>query len=222
MKRILTITATFFILFWGVYSCNSDKSQKEVENENVEKTIADSNALNNKTNADFDLLGFKQLADSFIANIENKSIAFHLIQDTLKTSELSEQELKRLPTGYLVRNSTYCIKYRFDLDSPDKDLGVSIIQSQFNSIIETDSVFDRLRYLANEDKVTEGGLTGLTYTNDYVLKQPLKIYWLNTGCKYSFDNHKKYGAFLVKSLKDKTIIDSLWCECGAVDCKKKK
>jgi hypothetical protein len=218
MKNILTITS--LILFFVICSCNNkpDNNQKESIKENTVSTDTSSNTFK-VIKVEFDISNFKRLADSLLSFIQNKQLNFHLVIDTLQVSELNEQELKYSPTGYLVKNSTHCIRYNFDVDSPNKDLSIEIVLSLFNSTNLTDSVFSHLKYLANEDKVSDNGIPGLTYTNDYLFKQHSKIYWLNTGCRYSFENHKKYSGFLMRSMVEQTVNESIWCECGAVNCK---
>lgn len=64
--------------------------------------------------------------------------------------------------------------------------------------------------------ITEGtqqqGAPGLTYTNDFVFRKAHLIYWVNTACMYSFENHMK----LVNTLKNIFEVQNpgLLCECG--------
>lgn len=215
MKRF---AALIFLIPFSFYSCENKSDNNKDENITENVTAQDTSKVLNEEIPDFDVLKFKKSADSLLSILQHKQSAFNLTTDTLELKELSETESKRMPTGYLVQNSIHSIRYRFDLASPNKDMKFDIVQSQFSSANAVDSAMNHFKYLANEDKVSEG-LPGLTYTNDYVIRQQLTIYWLNTPCRYSFENHKKYGTLLVQSLKDKTIMDSLWCKCGAVNCK---
>ncbi|OFY82816.1 MAG: hypothetical protein A3F72_01655 [Bacteroidetes bacterium RIFCSPLOWO2_12_FULL_35_15] len=202
-----------------MYSCKNESSQNHKESINADTLLTGMDTTSNAMLIGFDVLKFKHLADSLLSFLQHKEMAFNLTIDTLQVADLSNVELENHPTGFLVKTSNDCIKYHFDLESPNRNLRFDIIQSIFNSTESTDSAFIQMKYMANEDLVSESGVPGLTYTNDFVIKQSLNIYWINTGCIYSFENHKKYSEFLLNSLSDKTVIDSIWCKCGAVNCK---
>lgn len=216
MKSIYVI---FLISSLILFSCGNESSSSQKESVKVDALIENTNLVDNKPIVEFDVVTFKHLADSLLSTLVNKEMAFSLEVDTLQLAGLNKTELTRLPTGYLVKKSKYCIKYHFDLDSPNKSFRFDIIQAIFDSPNVVDSTFVHMKYLANEDLVSDNGVPGLTYANDYVIRQPLKIYWINTGCTYSIENHNKYSHFLLSSLSEQTVIDSIRCKCGAVNCK---
>ena len=140
-------------------------------------------------------------------------------EETIKVEEPKKEEIKNNPFSCMSGNFSECTGFSFDPGSPDKALKIQVVRAKFNSLEETDKAFSCLKYLANDDKVSDGGTPGLTNMNDYVIKQDMAILWLNTGCVYSYENHKKLEGFLLRSLENKTVRESIYCKCGAVNCK---
>ena len=75
-----------------------------------------------------------------------------------------------------------------------------------------EDVLAAYKVLVKAGEYESGPPPGLTYTNDYLCIKGNTMYWINTACMYSFDNHKK----LIAAFRKIFEINSreLLCQCG--------
>jgi hypothetical protein len=218
MKRII-----IYLLLFLLSSCNSRK-QDSSQGTFIKSNTASINSIGIKKDTldSLKLPEFNFRADSLISIILNKPTHFQLITDTINPSKITTEERTREITGYLSTKSKLLLKHYFELGKPNSRLSFIIYEARFISQKSLDTTFSYLNYLANEDDVDAQAIyyaPGLTYMNDYVIKQTEYLVWLNTPCAYSYTNHLKYIEFLKASLTRNIIADSIICACGAVNCK---
>ena len=159
----------------------------------------------------FDFNKFTHLADSLLKRIASKTITVSCRVDTLKL----EKDSSWHPIAILrsSENATL-IRYEFDAHNGSPYLSFIIVEAQYTDSISAERTYSRLK------KEARGfdNPPGLTYTNDFVLKNSKNIYWLNTACDYPAHNQNKLNSFLLKCTHIKNITDSIKCDCGAQEC----
>ena len=204
-------------------SCNinprecDDKKISSIQTDTIIETDANTRRIEI-----LDIKKFQLFADTILSDIKGKPSSFKVITDTVFFNEMPDFEKNKTIQGFITRKSEATFKHQFKLSSPNEVLSLTLYEAEFNSKETLDSVFTYLKYLANEDAVGAQEIPyapGLSYENDYVTRSERHLLWLNSKCPYSFKNHLRYAKALRESLNNVTMIDSIVCSCGAVDCK---
>ncbi len=214
--KFTIIYIAIILLIIGCRGKNSSVSINEID------TLNSSERLEGEFQSCINLSKFKNQADSIVSIILGQNTVFSLMTDTIKADTVSHDKGPRSIPQYIALNSTELIHHRFILGSPNKALSINLYEGYFRESKTTDTVFEYLKYLANNDEVNaqpEIYVPGLTYENDYLIKQRKSLIWLNSKCQYSFQNHMKYANAVEKSLIDNSILDRIICRCGDVNCK---
>lgn len=172
----------------------------------------DSITLNKPT---FDFVKFTHLTDSLLKSIASKTINIVCHVNTL--------ELKKDSSGHplmviLSSENVIVTGYYFDAGKGNPYLDFKVVEARFTDSISAIKTYTRISKNASEDGSEGDHSPGLTYTNDFVIKNAKNIYWLNTACAYPPRNHAKLESFLLQCLTIKNITDSIHCDCGAGKC----
>lgn len=211
----LPLIFSILILLCACQDNSSNTKSQVSESKLAEKSTAEDN------HKSIDIEKFKYDADSIISDILGTPIAFTLQVDTVKPDSVSLATRNGIPDKYIPHYSQEMLLYHFKLNKPYTTLSLNLYEAAFSSTEITDSVFSHLRYLSfNGDAEDETVLyaPGLTYSNDYLIKQEKTIVWLHSGCVYSFANHTNYAHSVRRALNKTTILDSVQCQCGNVMC----
>ena len=92
-----------------------------------------------------------------------------------------------------------------------------IVKNPDNNI---DSVYEQIKKLGYSKNRKSDLVPGLSYANDFVFKTNNDIYWLNSPCSISYNNHLKISGIL-KSLievQSKNKHEYFYCKCGKIIC----
>lgn len=162
---------------------------------------------------DLDIDKFIVQTEEFLSIIERRQVILSCTPDTLRALDKRSyyDELFSLSGGLIKR-------FTFEPSKNSSLLKILYLEATYNECNTASIAFEALRRQANGADGEDDYLPGLTYTNDYVIKSKNKIYWLNTGCAFSFSNHKKLASLMLQSLNVINIQDSIWCKCGDVNC----
>ena len=161
---------------------------------------------------EFDINEYKQKADSIISEILGGNVNSRMTTDTLKNEEVIFVELKNTPLSNLA-NENEIIKYTFSLTGKHSRLKHHLIRIVCKDEIVADSIFSIFEKIALEKR----GVPGLTYTSDYLVNISNEIYWINSNCSYSYQNHLKFVE-MFKRIKHISDLKAIECECGEVRC----
>lgn len=161
----------------------------------------------------FNVYEYKQKVDSLLTGIIYLECQSDLIIDTLKSGDYIFVELRGTELENIVSESRNVVKYSFPLKNGDKGVKHHIVSLDFNTENTTDSVFNIFKKVALE----KSGVPGLAYTSDYLVQISDKIYWINSNCAFSYENHSKFvNAF--KELVLVSVGEEINCKCGEVRC----
>lgn len=163
----------------------------------------------------FDVERFVELTDSLLTSIQGKPIGLTTKIDTIRAEKIDG---KSFYSSLFTAENSLVKRYSFDPGKSSKELRFWFLEAKYQDINSTNKVFEELHRISGTVDSENDYLPGLTYTNDYVIKSSNKIYWLNTGCPYSFSNHQKISQFILQSLPSVNIKDSIWCKCGQPKC----
>jgi len=207
MRNIVFIFLTILI------ACNRPiKKESKQEFEEVEKTEYTDLETDSNVSNRFDINVYKQKADSLISEILGGGVNTKMTTDTLKNEEVIFVELKNTPLSRLV-NENEIIKYTFSLTGKHSRLKHHLIRIICKDEIVADTVFSVFEKIALE----KSGVPGLTYTSDYVVNISNEIYWINSNCSYSYQNHLRFVE-IFKGIKQISKIKAIECECGKIMC----
>ena len=207
MRNIVFIFLTILI------ACNRPiKKESKQEFEKVEKTEYTDLETDSNVSNRFDINVYKQKADSLISEILGGGVNTKMTTDTLKNEEVIFVELKNTPLSRLV-NENEIIKYTFSLTGKHSRLKHHLIRIICKDEIVADTVFSVFEKIALE----KSGVPGLTYTSDYVVNISNEIYWINSNCSYSYQNHLRFVE-IFKGIKQISKIKAIECECGKIMC----
>ena len=159
--------------------------------------------------------------DSLIPIFEDNVSSFEYESDTLAI-KTSNEDLAQLKNGlfkslFSVYLDTVIIHHYFVPDTK-KILRIYLLEAVY-----TDSTMSKMRVesLKKESQslspVEDGDyqmLTGLTVTNDYLIRQANKIYWLNVACQYSKKEYYEFIECFKSNLNNYIESDSIICFCG--------
>jgi len=207
MRNIVFIFLTILI------ACNRPiKKESKQEFEEVEKTEYTDLETDSNVSNRFDINVYKQKADSLISEILGGGVNTKMTTDTQKNEEVIFVELKNTPLSRLV-NENEIIKYTFSLTGKHSRLKHHLIRIICKDEIVADTVFSVFEKIALE----KSGVPGLTYTSDYVVNISNEIYWINSNCSYSYQNHLRFVE-IFKGIKQISKIKAIECECGKIMC----
>ena len=163
----------------------------------------------------FDVIKFVTLTDSLLTRIQGKPIGLTTKIDTIRAEKTDE---KSFYSSLFASENSLVKRYSFDPEKGSKELRIWFVEATYQDTISTNKVFEELHRISGTVDSENDYLPGLTYSNDYVIKSSNKIYWLNSGCPFSFSNHQKLKQFILQSLPIVNIQDSIWCKCGQPKC----
>lgn len=112
-------------------------------------------------------------------------------------------------------NAKRVLRFSFLPENGDTGLNHTVVEILYESEKEAQAAFDRI----SKEALEKSGTPGLTYTNDFVCRKGYAVYWINTGCRYSFENHEKLMDAFIRINKP-LAAEALQCKCGAVICEK--
>lgn len=208
MRNIVFVYALLLI------SCsNSVKKENIQEIREVEKVESNNIDTNNSIVCiKFDISEYERKANSLISEILGGNANPKMTTDTLKNEEVIFVELKNTPLSQLV-NENEIIKHTFSLTGNHSRLKHHLIRIICKDEIVADSIFSVFEKIALE----KSGVPGLTYTSDYLVNISNEIYWINSNCSYSYQNHLRFVE-IFKAIKQISYIKAIECECGKVRC----
>lgn len=216
MKKIILyhICIVFFL------SCFSPKKEQveDIPQKTENLLIKIDDIIDNNK---FDIIEYKIKVDSLFSKIFSEKINSNLIIDTINKMDLIFNFFKSSPLENITKHTNWCIRYDFNIINDDVRRKKQLIIFDFKTQIESDSCFVIFEKFATDTNYFEIFVPGLTYTNDYLVLIKNKIYWINSSCMYSYENHLKFVEELKKILNitnEKTIN----CECGNWICNRPK
>lgn len=164
-----------------------------------------------KIASDSNIMEYKKTADSILNEYTGVS--------TFKYEVLKSGEpiLKGLQVNLrdFTKNAERVLRFSFLPQNGDNGLNHTVVEILYKSEKEAQAAFERI----SKEALEKSGTPGLTYTNDFVCRKGYAVYWINTGCVYSFENHEKLIHAFIKI--NKPLADgALQCKCGAVTCEK--
>lgn len=210
-------------IFIGLIMCSCNQTaNKKTQDESESTTVLTANDTSSVTkmnkvqnNTNFDVAKFVTLTDSLLTNIQGRPINLTFKIDTISFDETD----KRSFYGALFPSTdTFIKQFSFDPGKASRELRIWFVEASYQDSISTNKAFEELHRQSGKVDGEDDYSPGLTYSNDYVIKSYNKIYWLNSGCPYSFSNHQKLKQLMLQSLQIDNIQDSIWCKCGQPKC----
>ena len=215
MKDFLIIL--LFLLGLVIIGCNStsEKRTNSKSSSSEEKNTPDTAKKEVNQNLNFDVLKFVSLSDSLLTKIKDKPIGLIFKIDTIKSDKKDKASFYNS-----LFSTDKCVvkKYSFDPGKGNRELRFWLVEASYPDSISINKAFEELHNQSGKVDTNNDSHPGLTYTNDYVIKSSNKIYWINSGCIYSFKNHLKLKQNMLKSLDMNKIQDSILCRCGQTEC----
>ncbi|MBD3584077.1 hypothetical protein [Flavobacterium selenitireducens] len=125
----------------------------------------------------------------------------------------SENHLNALnPSKY-----TQITKYFFDAGTKNKSESFWLVIAKYQNIESSKKAFQNLRNLSGNVQTSKDKVPGLTYSNDYVVRDGKRIIWLNSGCLYSEQDHLQLSEILKRHIPFQ-VSETINCKCGEVEC----
>ena len=217
-NRIIILT---IIIGLTTISCKqaTDKINHNISDSTTKSKAKDTlpfaTITDNPQKLNFDVEKFVKLTDSLLTSIQGKPIGLTTKIDTIRSDKIDG---KSFYSSLFTSENSLVKRYSFDPGKSSRELRFWFLEATYHDTISTNKVFEELHRISGTVDGENDYLPGLTYTNDYVIKSSTKIYWLNTGCPYSFSNHQKIRQFILQSLPAVYINDSIWCKCGQPKC----
>jgi hypothetical protein len=218
MRNQINIVLTLIIIIL-ISSCHAASDKKDGRTPSAIAEIRDSVIDEVKTEThqktDFDSNRFISLTDSLLGQIQGKSITLSYKSDTINNDKIAKSDIFN---SLIQSDQTLIKRYSFSPRQGDSRLHFWFIEVTYPDTIIARKAFGELHQQTGPANNENDFCPGLTYVNDYVIRTEKKIYWLNTGCAFAFSNHRKISQFLLRSLPELNIYDSIWCQCGQPKC----
>jgi hypothetical protein len=216
------ISCCFLLFATTLLSCNQTPETIKSNEYDSSKlpargdTLSLDRAAENIRQTDFAAGKFVTLTESLLTDIQRKPVSLTYVVDTITAMKVNKG-------NYFFRAlfssaSDVIKRYTFDAGKGNRELQIWFVEVTYPDTASAIKTFKELRRQANGAEDEQNYIPGLTYSNDYVIRSYKKIFWLNSGCPYSFTNHKKFAEYMLESLQVDKIHDSIWCECGEVKC----
>jgi hypothetical protein len=109
-------------------------------------------------------------------------------------------------------------QYLFDAGPTNNSLDFNVRQCVYKDSAALDAAFAVL----HSHKMLEegpGGTPGLSYGNDAVIRCGNQLLWVNTGCTFSYADHQKIKALMLRCIPGAVVKDEIDCKCGDAVCK---
>jgi hypothetical protein len=205
---------TVFVIVAFIACSSEEKEEQVIEHQAINW---DKSTKNNKgvgtaqEGASFNIMKYKEGIDSVLSDIVGQQS--QIVADTLMSDDLLFTELKRTPLSSIISKTERAVKYSFPLSS-DGGLKHHFFILSFKNETTADSLFSVIKDVA----ISKSGVPGLTYRSDYIVVLGAFIYWINSNCSFSYENHKKFVEVFqhLMHTEGKTMIK---CECGKVLCR---
>jgi hypothetical protein len=207
---------TLIILLFS-FGCNSS-SEKITHLKSVsskEKNLQNTTIKEVNQNLNFDALKFVSLSDSLLTKIKGQPIVLKFKIDTIKSDKTDKTSFYN---SLFSTDKCLVKRYSFDPGKGNRELRFWLVEASYQDSISISQAFEELHNQSGKVDIKNDFHPGLTYTNDYVIKSSNKIYWLNSGCIYSFKNHLKLKQNMLRSVDLIKIQDSILCRCGQTEC----
>lgn len=221
MKIYYNIIIPTILTGLTMFSCNqtSDKNAQENSDSTKVQIAQDTSSFTKMTEVlkkpDFDVEKFVILTESLLTKIQGRPINLTFKIDTISSDKTDKRSFY---CALFPSTNTLIKRFSFDPGKGSRELRIWFVEATYPDSISTNKAFEELHRQSGKVDGENDYLPGLTYTNDYVIKSYNKIYWLNSGCPYSFANHIKLKQFMLQSLLVYNIQDSIWCKCGQPKC----
>ena len=137
----------------------------------------------------------------------------------IKTSNEDLAELKNglFKSLYSVYLDTVIMHHYF-VPNTKKVLRIYLLEAFYSDSTMSKMRIESLKKESQSTSPVEDGdyelLTGLTMTNDYLIRQENKIYWLNVACQYSKNEYYEFIECFKANLNYFSESDSIICFCG--------
>lgn len=161
-----------------------------------------------------DIGKYKLSFDSIISEILNLDITSDLRIDTIRNGELLILQPRPTIIKGVSEKENIGINYEFNIKGKYSGLKHSISILNFSSKNISSSTFETLK----EVSVEKSGVPGLTYSNDFLYQHENFIFWINSNCPYSFENHLRFASLFQEVIEIKSK-EEINCKCGKVYCK---
>jgi len=177
------------------------------ENANDKQNVLKTSKRTDITNFNKDIFVKKDTIENFIQNKLN------LIKTDFckQTDNILAFVNNKSPLNNIAKKSLECIRYTYK--TTEHGIKYIVLKISYKNSSDAVQIFEKIK----REAFVKRGVPGLTYTNDIVLLEGNKIYWFNSPCLMSYQNHKK----LFFLLKNKFKISSqhyVFCKCGKVIC----
>ncbi|MBK7855187.1 MAG: hypothetical protein IPJ79_09990 [Bacteroidetes bacterium] len=191
MKRIFLI-----IICYAALGCNAPENVETLAQDSLSLVSEKIEVVTTKDlalvlDSEFKSTVFLSLADSLLKILSNKPVRF-----SSKLHTIGAQAVQRESFLYALQSTHVKIikRYSFDTGKGGREMRFWLIEALYEDSLELTKAFNNLKSYAYKNN-EPFYLPGLSYANDYVIRTPTKIYWLNSGCTYAFKNHQKLNAF---------------------------
>lgn len=145
----------------------------------------------------------------------DKGLVYKIVPESLDIHHLSK--LKSL-NGLQSPNLQMLFCLRLLLADPNPDGTINLYKAVYFSEIGAKEAMANLRKLSGTVNGINDHAPGLSNANDYVLRSNNCIYWLNSGCNYTEEQHQKLIRQLQQQLKNRPMQESIFCNCGNPVC----
>ena len=222
MKKALMILLIFFGCDVKLkHADHVDLSKKDIVKESTSPHESKTELTNSVfEDVKFDIHKYKDAIDSVVNIDQLKKVESILKEDSIDNGKQVFVELNNTSLESLSSLASTIIKYRYIVNADTKlnKYNHNLIVFSFDEVEEADSIYT----LAQELAIMKSGVPGLTYRNDYLMKQEEVIYWINSGCDIPYKNHEMFIHLLLSqvdlSLESQNAI---YCKCGKVRCESK-
>ncbi len=204
-----------------LFSCNqtADKKTQDKSNSSTLLSAKDTSSVTKmeevQKKTDFDVAKFITLTGSLLTKIHGRPINLTFKIDTISFDKIDKRSFY---SALFPTTKTLIKRFSFDPGKGSRELRIWFVEATYQDSVSTNKAFEELHRQSGKVNGEDDYSPGLTYTNDYVIKSYNKIYWLNSGCPYSFSNHQKLKQIMLQSLQVDNIQDSIWCKCGQPKC----
>lgn len=205
-------------IFW---SCSETTSPVHADtlltDTTQEATVADINVIKPQTVIEKDSFlidTFMSQIDSFFTSYAGGNTGVNYTRKRIQsdTSNALFNNILSLP------DENSAIDYYFIVgDENNSGMGFMLIIANYPDSATTDKSWKHVVAMSGPPNATSGDkLPCISYTNDYIFRTGNKIFWLGTGCTWSYKHHMLIASFLRRSIYNCDVIDEIKCDCGGV------
>ncbi|NPA46627.1 MAG: hypothetical protein GXO24_05360 [Chlorobi bacterium] len=210
-KNFLLISIFLFLLL--LISCN-ERSTSIKQNSSGSDTLQQRKKKLIDKEEVFSIIDFHKKIDSILSISIGKPVKTHLIIDEKSGRERLFASFKGTSLDSISEHFVKTKKYDFLMpEKNQKHINIRLYVISFDHINTRDSIFQQIE----NEAITKSHVPGLTYMNDFIMRHGNIIYWLNTSCGISYQNHLEITKILKESVPPEKEV--ILCKCGKVICR---